>query len=99
MIQYVIRRFLQMIPILIGVTLLIFLLFTFFGEDPARVALGSHATPEKIAALRAKWGLDKPLIVQYLQFWREILTADFGRSFVSGERLSDMFKEGALVSL
>jgi len=99
MIQYVIRRFLQMIPILIGVTLLIFLLFTFFGEDPARVALGSHATPEKIAALRAKWGLEKPLVVQYLQFWREILTADFGRSFVSGERLSDMFKEGALVSL
>jgi len=99
MIQYVIRRFLQMIPILIGVTLLIFLLFTFFGEDPARVALGSHATPEKIAALRAKWGLDKSLLAQYLQFWREILTADFGRSFVSGERLYDMFKEGALVSL
>jgi peptide/nickel transport system permease protein len=38
-------------------------------------------------------------LVQYLQFWREILTADFGRSFVSGERLSDMFKEGAMVSL
>ena len=99
MIQYVIRRFLQMIPILIGVTLLIFLLFTFFGEDPARVALGSHANPEKIAALRTKWGLDKSLLAQYLQFWREILTADFGRSLVSGERLSDMFKEGALVSL
>jgi peptide/nickel transport system permease protein len=99
MIQYVIRRFLQMIPILIGVTLLIFLLLTFSAEDPARIALGSHATPEKIASLRAKWGLDKPLLVQYLQLWREILTADFGRSFVSGERLSDMFKEGALVSL
>lgn len=99
MIQYIIRRLLQMIPILVGVTLLIFLLFTFFGEDPARVALGSHATPEKIAALRSKWGLDQPLIVQYMQFWKEILTADFGRSFVSGERLSNMFKEGALVSL
>jgi peptide/nickel transport system permease protein len=99
MIQYIFRRILQMIPILIGVTALIFLLFTFFGEDPARVALGSHATPEKIAALHAKWGLDKPMWVQYLQFWREILTADFGRSFVSGERLSDMFKQGAWVSL
>jgi peptide/nickel transport system permease protein len=99
MIQYIIRRLLQMIPILIGVTLLIFLLFSFFGEDPARVALGSHATPEKIEALRAKWGLNKPLIHQYLQFWKEILTADFGRSFVSGEKLSTMFKEGALVSL
>ncbi len=99
MIQYIIRRLLQMIPILIGVTLLIFLLFSFFGEDPARVALGAHATPAKVAALRAKWGLDKPLVMQYLQFWKEILTADFGRSFVSGERLSRMFAEGALVSL
>ena len=88
-----------MIPILLGVTILIFLLFTFFGEDPARVALGSHATPAKIAALRAKWGLDQSLWVQYMQFWREILTADFGRSFVSGEKLSDMFKSGAIVSL
>lgn len=99
MIQYIVRRLFQMIPILVGVTLLIFFLFTFFGEDPARVALGSHATPAKIAALRAKWGLDKPLIEQYLQFWREILTADFGRSFVSGEKLSTVFKQGAFVSL
>ena len=99
MIQFIIRRLIQMIPILLGVTALIFLLFTYFGEDPARVALGAHATPAKIAALHAKWGLDKPLIVQYLQFWREILTADFGRSFVSGERLSSMFAQGASVSL
>lgn len=99
MIQYIIRRLLQMIPILIGVTILIFFLFTFFGEDPARVALGSHATPEKIEALRVKWGLNKPLLEQYLQFWREILTADFGRSFVSNEKLSTVFSQGALVSL
>jgi peptide/nickel transport system permease protein len=99
MIQYLIRRLLQMVPILIGVTALIFLLFTYFGEDPARVALGAHATPAKIAALRAKWGLDQPLWQQYLQFWREIVTADFGRSFASGEKLSDMFKQGAGVSL
>ena len=99
MIQYIIRRLLQMIPILIGVTLLIFFLFTFFGEDPARVALGAHATPAKIAALRAKWGLDQPMLTQYLRFWKEILTADFGRSLVSGEKLSDMFRQGALVSL
>lgn len=99
MINYILRRLLQMIPIIIGVTLLIFLLFTFFGEDPARVALGAHSSPAKLAALRAKWGLDKPMLVQYLQFLKEIVTADFGRSFVSGERLSNMFKQGALVSL
>ena len=54
MIHYIIRRILHMIPILIGVTLLIFVLFTCFGEDPARVALGAHSTPAKIAALHAK---------------------------------------------
>lgn len=99
MMQYILRRLLQMIPILIGVTLLIFLLFTYFGEDPARVALGTHATPEKVAALRAKWGLNLPFWKQYLLYWKEILTLDFGRSFVSGEKLSDMFRAGALVSL
>jgi peptide/nickel transport system permease protein len=99
MMQFVMRRLLLMIPILIGVTLLIFLLFTFFGEDPAIVALGNHATPEKIAELRSRWGLDQPMLVQYLRFWREILTLDFGRSFVSGQRLSEMFKDGAWVSL
>lgn len=99
MIQYIIRRILHLIPILLGVTLLIFFLYTKFGEDPAIVALGTHASPEKIAALHAKWGLDKPLIVQYGQFLKEIVTLDFGRSYVNGERLSTMFKEGALVSL
>lgn len=99
MIQYVIRRILHLIPILLGVTMLIFLLYTKFGEDPARVALGSHGSPEKIAALHAKWGLDRPLHQQYFTFLKEVVTMDFGRSYVNGERLSTMFKDGALVTL
>lgn len=99
MIQYIIRRLLQMIPILFGVTLLIFTLYTYFGEDPARVALGAHATPAKIEALRQAWGLDRPFLVQYGSFLKEIITMDFGRSYVNGQKLSEMFREGALVSL
>ena len=99
MIQYIIRRLLHLIPILLGVTLLIFLLYTKFGEDPARVALGAHSSPEKIAALHEKWGLDRPLVEQYGRFLKELVTLDFGRSFVNGEKLSTMFKEGAAVSL
>lgn len=99
MLAYISRRLLQMIPILIGVSLIVFLLFTKVGEDPVRVALGAHATPEAVANLSAKWGLDKPLPIQYLNFLKQIVTFDFGQSFTTGERLSDTFKNGAVVSL
>ena len=99
MLAYVARRLLQMIPILLGVSLIVFVLFTKVGEDPVRVALGSHATPEAIANLEAKWGLDKPLPMQYLFFLKQIVTFDYGRSYSTGELLSDTFASGALVSL
>jgi len=96
---YVARRLLQMIPIILGVAGLVFILFTGVGEDPVRVALGQHATPEAIAELRALWGLDQPLWLQFLDFLRQIATFDYGRSFNTGEPLSEMFRQGALVSL
>lgn len=99
MIAYLVRRILQMIPIILGVSLLVFLLFTTVGEDPVRMALGNHATPEAIADLRAKWGLDQSLPMQYLDFLRQIVTLDFGESFTSGDKLSEMFGHGAVVSL
>jgi peptide/nickel transport system permease protein len=99
MMQFILRRLLHMIPILLGVTLLIFTLYTYFGEDPARVVLGAHATPEKIENLRRIWGLDRPFLVQYGSFLKEVVTMDFGRSYETNQKLSEMFEEGALVSL
>jgi peptide/nickel transport system permease protein len=99
MISYIVRRVLYMIPVLLGVALLVFLLFNTVGEDPVRVALGQHATPESIADLEAKWGLDRPMPLQFLDFLRQIVTFDYGRSFNSGEKLTDMFAAGAPVSL
>jgi peptide/nickel transport system permease protein len=99
MISYIVRRILYMIPVLLGVALLVFLLFNTVGEDPVRVALGQHATPESIADLKAKWGLDRPVPLQFLDFLRQIVTFDYGRSFNSGEKLTDMFAAGAPVSL
>ncbi len=96
---YVIRRLLQMIPIVIGVAALVFVLFTSVGEDPARVALGQHATPEALAELRAEWGLDQPLWKQFLDFLVQIVSFDYGRSFNTGEKLMEKFQQGALVSL
>ena len=99
MTAYIIRRVLYMIPIILGVALLVFLLFSSVGEDPVRVALGQHANQEAIDELRSQWGLDKPLPVQFLDFLRQIATMDLGRSFNTGERLTDMFAEGVVVSL
>ena len=83
--SFVVRRVLYMIPVLLGVALLVFLLFNTVGEDPVRVALGRHATPQSIADLRHKWGLDQPLPLQFLGFLRQIVTFDYGVSFNTGE--------------
>jgi peptide/nickel transport system permease protein len=99
MFSFIVRRLLQMIPIVLGVALLVFALFSTVGEDPVRVALGNHATPEAIADLRAKWGLDKPIALQFLDFLRQIVTFDYGVSYNTGEQLSKMFLDGVLVSL
>ena len=99
MLSYIVRRTLYMIPVLLGVALLVFLLFHSVGEDPVRMALGQHATQDSIKDLRAKWGLDKPLPAQFVDFLGQIVTFDYGRSFNSNEKLSDMFAAGLPVSL
>jgi peptide/nickel transport system permease protein len=99
MLSYLVRRLLQMIPIVFGVALLVFILFNTVGEDPVRVALGTHATPDSIAELRAKWGLDQPQYMQFFNFLVQIVTFDYGVSYITGAPLSDMFLDGVLVSL
>lgn len=99
MLAYVIRRLLYLIPTILGVALLVFVLFTYAGEDPVRKTLGRHASPESIAALQAKWGLDKPVHMQFVDFLGQIVTFDYGVSYTNGERLSDLFAKGAVVSL
>jgi peptide/nickel transport system permease protein len=96
---YVLRRLLHIMPTLFGVALATFLLFNTFGPDPARVALGQHATPEAMENLRRAWGLDKPLITQFIDFLWQIVTFDYGKSFITGETLGTKLKAGALVSL
>jgi peptide/nickel transport system permease protein len=99
LLQYVLRRLLGMVPVLFGVALLVFLLFHTVGADPVRVALGQHASPAAIAELRARWGLDRPLPRQFAAFLGQVVRFDYGRSFNTNERLSDMFAAGAKVSL
>lgn len=99
MYTYIVRRLLQTIPIIFGVALLVFVLFNFVGTDPVRMTLGQHASPEAIEDLRRQWGLDQPLWRQFADFLWQIVTLDFGESYNTGEKLSEIFQKGAMVSL
>ncbi len=80
MTAYILRRVVQAIPVLIGVTLASFILIHLVPGDPARTALGPQAPPEAIAALNAQLGLDQPVITQYADFVTGAVTLDFGDS-------------------
>jgi peptide/nickel transport system permease protein len=88
---YLIRRLWQMVPTLIGVVLLVFLLFKFFGADPAVILGGLNATQEQVAAIRAQLGLDRPWWVQFGIYLTEIVTFDWGRSWATNEAVSSLF--------
>jgi peptide/nickel transport system permease protein len=78
--QYVVRRLLQMVPIALGVTILVFFLIHLVPGDPARTMLGNRATPARIAVLHEQWGLDDSLPVQYQRFLVRLLHGDLGSS-------------------
>ncbi|EGJ10179.1 IM pore protein [Rubrivivax benzoatilyticus JA2 = ATCC BAA-35] len=80
-----------MIPTLAGVVLLVFLLFKFFGGDPAEILGGLNATPEQIAAIRQELGLDQPWSTQLWIFVKSILTFDWGHSWATNEPVSSLF--------
>jgi peptide/nickel transport system permease protein len=77
---YVVRRLLQMVLVVFGVTVLVFFLIHLIPGDPARTILGTRATPEKIELLHEEWGLDKPLPVQYERFMGRLVRGDLGDS-------------------
>lgn len=78
------RRLLQLIPVLLGVITATFLLVRVLPGDPIRSILGPNATEADAAAARARFGLDKPLWNQFLDYLRGLATGDFGTSIQSG---------------
>lgn len=81
MLSYIARRLLALIPILLGLSLIVFLIMALIPGDPALAILGSYATPESLATLRAQLGLDRSLPVQYFIWLDHIVHGDFGRSY------------------
>jgi peptide/nickel transport system permease protein len=81
---YVIRRLLQALPVMLGVTVLVFFLIHLVPGDPARTILGNQATEQRVQLLRHEWGLDRPLPVQYGKFMERLAHGDLGSSLFYG---------------
>jgi peptide/nickel transport system permease protein len=88
MTQYIIRRFLQMIPITLGILTLVFSLIHLIPGDPAAAIAGEGARPEDIAQVRKALGLDLPLWKQYLNYLGGLARGDLGRSFRTNESVA-----------
>ncbi|MGB3976255.1 MAG: nickel ABC transporter permease [bacterium] len=83
MLEYIIRRILMMIPVLLGVSILVFLMIHLIPGDPVELMLGDSAKASDVERLRQDLGLDKPLLVQFGRFLKGLVTGDLGRSLHS----------------
>lgn len=78
---YILKRLVSAIPVLLGITIIVFLIMSLIPGDPAIAILGSYATPENVARINHDLGLDKPLVQRYLIWISNMLQGDFGRSY------------------
>lgn len=78
---YIVKRLISAVPVLLGITVIVFLIMAMIPGDPATAILGSYATPENVEKLNRDLGLDKPLVQRYFIWLGNMLTGDFGRSF------------------
>ena len=92
MLTYFLRRILQMVPTLVGVVLLVFFLFKYFGGDPAEILGGLQATPEQVESIRTELGLNEPVRVQLWMFVTKVVTFDWGSSWATREPVLEIFK-------
>jgi peptide/nickel transport system permease protein len=90
--KYVFKRLLQIIPVLIGVTFLVFVLLSLSPGDPAQAILGVGAKPEELAMMRDQLGLNDPLVLRYLSYMSGVLRGDFGISYSIKQPVLDIIK-------
>ena len=93
MLRFIVRRLLQLIPILLGLSVLLFAWLRALPGGPAQAALGERATPEDIARYNEAFGLDQPVLVQYGKFLGRALQLDFGTSSRTGRPVGTEFLE------
>ncbi|MGZ5095338.1 MAG: ABC transporter permease [Burkholderiales bacterium] len=91
MLAYIIRRLWQFVPTLLGVVVLVFFVFNWVGGDPAYLLAGKISNPEQIENIRRQLGVDRPYYIQLWIFVKQIVTGDFGTSWATNEKISDIF--------
>jgi peptide/nickel transport system permease protein len=89
MYRYLIKRLVLMVPVLLGISLIVFLIMELIPGDTAQALLGSFATPDNVARLRAQMGLDQPLVLRYFTWLGNLLRGDFGRAYSLGRPVLD----------
>ena len=93
MLRFVVRRLLLLIPILIGLSILVFLWIRALPGGPAQALLGERATPETVAAIERQYGLDDPLPVQYWRYVETVGSGNFGSSITSRRPVVEEFRQ------
>ena len=93
MVRFVVRRLLLLVPILIGLSLLVFFWIRALPGGPAEALLGERATPEAVAAIEKQYGLDEPVWKQYLKFVKQTADLNFGDSITTRQPVSEELKQ------
>ena len=78
---YILKRLISAVPVLLGITIIVFLIMSLIPGDPATAILGSYATPENVEKLNRDLGLDAPMVQRYFIWLSNMMTGDFGRSY------------------
>ena len=86
---YVAKRLLSVFPVLLGLSVIVFLVMSMIPGDPATAILGAYSTPENVERINRDLGLDKPLVQQYFIWIGNVLQGDFGRSFALNRPVLD----------
>ena len=87
--EYLIKRFFLLIPTFIGITLVVYAVLLLLPGDPVDVLLGQEYDPEIAARMRAEWGLDEPIVVQYAKWLWHVVQGDWGRSMFTRKPVFD----------
>jgi len=97
--HYIARRLMQMIPVVFGITLILFFMLRLIPGDPASVMLGERATDAAVARINHELGLDQPIYVQYSYFLRDLATLNLGTSIKYQVPVATLLGQRLLVSL
>lgn len=92
MTSYILKRVLQLIPVMFGISVITFSLIYLIPGDPVRLMMGQHQDPEVAAAIRHELGLDKPIPVQYARYVTKAVQGDLGRSYVKRIAVRELLK-------